>query len=412
MKRLVIITHVLVLGAITAPCGLASDRQPGVFVNSANGSIQRSRDSVLDDLDSDGDIDSFLIHSKGYSVWLNDDTGGQLQTHLLSDESVVRSVGLGDLDADGKTDVYVGFNGPDRILWGDGEGGFELDQQRLGEFITQSVGVFDSDEDGDLDVWLGRSGGDVLLINDGSGVLSDSGQTFGDGGRSDRIAIGDVNNDNLPDIVIGDRAGIQVWINRPGLEFDRRKLPEDIGGERVFLKDIDNDGDLDVWVGRRARGPGDDRIFWNDGSGNFRGGEKSLDGMALALGDFDDDGDIDALLGGRGAFRILQNDGEGRFSDSGQRIDSGDGSFAKSADLDGDGDLDVRVSDPRINRILLNGESPRIDSISIIGGHLVIEFVGTLISSDGAISGFQMVQRATSPYRTPATHEIQLFGVR
>lgn len=84
----------------------------------------------------------------------------------------------------------------------------------------------------------------------------------------------------------------------------------------------------------------------------------------------------------------------------------------KTADLDGDGDLDVWLTYPHLNRILVNGGVPRIESIAVTEGKLLIEFVGTLVSSDNVNSDFHEVKRATSPFSTPISGEIQIFGIR
>ena len=120
---------------------------------------------------------------------------------------------------------------------------------------------------------------------------------------------------------------------------------------------MDGDGDLDVVIvvsdsGRRSE------IWLNDGQGRLTRSTQTL-GTGLTytsdvvLADVDNDGDLDAYLvnwgdsmtvGSRAT--VLLNDGQGRFSDSGQRLGFPQEVIwgTKLADFDGDGDVDAITS--------------------------------------------------------------------
>ncbi len=131
------------------------------------------------------------------------------------------------------------------------------------------------------------------------------------------ISTGDVNNDGLEDFFIGGSAG------NPGALFTQNKDKtftenknsawsidkncEDMGSA---LFDIDNDGDLDLFIASGGNEFNEDsklledRLYINDGQGNFK---KSLNavpkyrisGSIVEKADYDNDGDIDLFIGGR-----------------------------------------------------------------------------------------------------------------
>jgi enediyne biosynthesis protein E4 len=153
---------------------------------------------------------------------------------------------------------------------------------------------------------------------------------------------GDVNGDGLEDLFIGgaaEQAGslfLQAkngqFIKKTSPSIDSDSKSEDTSAE--FL-DIDNDGDLDLYV---ASGGYEfsydnsllqDRIYLNDGKGNFTRKVSGLPKMLISTGvvkasDINGDGFLDLFVGGRlipGMYpvspesKILINDKKGNFSD-------------------------------------------------------------------------------------------------
>ncbi|NIM64272.1 MAG: hypothetical protein GTN89_08925, partial [Acidobacteria bacterium] len=147
-----------------------------------------------------------------------------------------------------------------------------------------------------------------------------------------------------------------------GLRFEHRSghderhiFPEIIGGGAALF-DMDGDGDLDAYLVQSGSlvdpGPGSgvNRLFENDGAGNFRDvteGSGAADagyGMGVATGDYDDDGDVDLYVTNYGPNVLLRNDGGGRFSDVTTVAAVGHAGWGTSAafvDHDADGDLDL-----------------------------------------------------------------------
>jgi enediyne biosynthesis protein E4 len=181
------------------------------------------------------------------------------------------------------------------------------------------------------------------------------------------LASGDVNGDGLDDLFVGgatNQAGRLFLQTAAGgftptssATFDADRGFEDVG---CVLTDVDLDKDLDLIVvsgGNTAPANSSAyqiRLYRNDGKGNFAktAGLPNLNdpGSALSAHDYDADGDIDLFLGGwckPGSYplstpcRVLQNDGQGNFSEVTKTVAP---SFAQCgivydlqwADLDGD----------------------------------------------------------------------------
>jgi hypothetical protein len=189
------------------------------------------------------------------------------------------------------------------------------------------------------------------------------------------LAVADVNGDGLDDMFIGGAKGQagKLLIQQPDGRFvstnerlfEADAVSEDLGA--VFF-DADADGHPDLYVVSggsefSALAPAlQDRLYLNDGRGNFRKAVGSLpsedvSGSRVVAADYDGDGDIDLFVGGRvvpwhyGAdprSMLLQNDGHGHFTDVTKRLAPelervGMVTDAVWRDVDGDGRLDLIV---------------------------------------------------------------------
>jgi len=163
-------------------------------------------------------------------------------------EDDTQAVAVADLDGDKHLDVIVGnMDGPDRVLFGNGRGAFgrpiTFGPERG---PTRAIAVGDMDANGAADVVVGYEAMDAVLVasdgstvrtpdtsgptvfeyrlrdemnrvylNDGRGNLR-AGPTFGAPGMPTRaVALGDVDGDGRPDIVVGNNcADNAIYLNR------------------------------------------------------------------------------------------------------------------------------------------------------------------------------------------------------
>lgn len=148
------------------------------------------------------------------------------------------------------------------------------------------------------------------------------------------------------------------------LDTARFPLLQSVHARELAFADFNADGDLDIYLADHGLdGPpypgAQNRLYLSNGDGTWRDASATLPQRSdfthsVSTGDFDVDGDLDILVGNSGLpsfIHLLENDGEGHFTDRMDILPTGPNEFLDPAkrntlatlmtDLDGDGVDDI-----------------------------------------------------------------------
>jgi hypothetical protein len=216
------------------------------------------------DFNNDSRLDIAVVNSNSNNIGVFLGNGAQpfggVTTYPTGDESQPHSVAVNDLNNDGWSDVVVANYGTDNvgILLGSGHGMFDI-------MTTYSTGhgsapyfvaVADFNNDTYLDIVVTNSETDTvaILFGYGNGTFA-SGVRYSTGIRSRpyTVAIGDLNNDNISDIVIANSGTNNVFLlygygngtfgNETSYRFGYGSLPYS-----VAVKDLNQDKWMDIVI--------------------------------------------------------------------------------------------------------------------------------------------------------------------
>jgi hypothetical protein len=219
------------------------------------------------DYDNDGDLDLFIAnYSENNSLYQNNGDGSFTK---ISSGSIVTDGGIsctgiwGDYDNDGDLDMYVTNWDENNFLYeNNGDGSFT--KKLEGDLINEngkSVGASwgDYDNDGDLDLFVVNYGeNNSLHENNGDGSFAkiNTGPVVEDGGNSIGSSWVDYDNDGDLDLFVTNYSENNFLYENTGAgtfeKITQNQIIFDAGSSYgQCWGDYDNDGDMDVFVGRR-----------------------------------------------------------------------------------------------------------------------------------------------------------------
>ncbi len=198
---------------------------------------------TLGDVDNDSDIDAFVTNFFQPTIlWLNNGKGKFVEKKFEFGTGGYNP-DLGDINNDGNLDLICSIKGKVVIWFNKGVGNYERSNQSIG--YSKGFGrvkLADIDNDNDLDIILAnRSVGGSIWINDGTGVFAEKIKNLT---KSSTMAVGDIDLNGQIDAIFGKT----IWLNKGNGQFTQHGNLEIEGlifG--MWLNDIDNDSDLDLF---------------------------------------------------------------------------------------------------------------------------------------------------------------------
>ena len=267
------------------------------------------------DIDRDGDLDIILGQdASGNAIWWWENPYPDFSKpwtcrHIKNSGSKKHhDQTVGDFDGDGQVE-FVSWNQQAKKLLL-----FEIPQNPKLTEPWPSTAIYEWSSgreregfpsipvDIDLDGKVDLVGGGRWFKHQGDGEFKenviDAGMAF------TQCAAGQLVKGGRPEVVFspGDMDGEALWYEWTGNGWKKHVLREVIHGHTCEIRDIDGDGNLDIFIGEMGNpGAGDNAriyIWYGDGKGNFKETVASH-GQGIhegKLGDLDGDGDLDILM--------------------------------------------------------------------------------------------------------------------
>jgi len=426
-----VILALIHLGSISAQIFTADT---GPFSTTASD----SRSVNFFDLDNDGFQEIYISNgaSGGQADLLYRNViGGVLLP--ISDMDIVNALNpsdgasFADYNNDGHVDAIVSsWYGREDLLYIN-NGNASLDYNESGGIASgsfaETAAFGDYDNDGWLDIYVTNSGGDgrnFLYKNSRDGSFERiSNHPLVNDAKPSRAAIwGDFNDDGLLDLFVTNESNQRndLFYGTGSGDFEKYTSGSIANSTRGSITaswgDIDNDGDLDLFVGNSGFFSGQkNQLFENTGTGfneisNSVLSSESKCSFGSAFGDFDNDGDIDLAVANGFCNSAMANDlyenlGDGSFKKVSELLVSNDNtcSFGIAwGDINNDGSLELAVANCKnnsadiehANTLMINkGNENNWLQVKLKGLISNTDAIGTKLFVKAQINGQSITQR-------------------
>lgn len=354
-------------------------------------------------------------------------------------------IAVADINHDGLDDIVKMDQASDLVI--------EM-QDRNGTYTHYALGdvgagnvwgmaLADVDHNGWMDVATGAGSTSLVKLGWSGSTITTSTTVLAGGYFVQNITFGDFDNDGWVDLAVcDDNDYMKIYKNNtgtmtltttlidteinPGMTYSGD--PYDSGNYGSVWLDIDNDGDLDLYIAHCRQSASSyndqrrrDRLFVNNGSGVYTENAASTNLEApgnfkqtwtTSFGDLDNDGDQDVVMTNHGqSSQIYHNNGSGVFTD----VTAGSG-FSTSfdpieshvEDFDNDGWLDILISGPGMKMYHNNHDGTYTQLTDAFGGAMssFLSFATGDLNHDGFVD---MVASYGNVYNSPSSTDDVLW---
>jgi hypothetical protein len=373
----------------------------GTFQPARNFTVGSYLSSVaVGDFNGDGNLDlivgdqgNYPFDTGGLKVLLGNGDGTFQAPRSYGARVIPTAIVVGDFNADGNPDAAVlnkgssSKGGAVSIFLGNGDGSFQKAQNDSVDMNPVAIALGDFNDDGIPDLVTANcyyDGSVSVLLGNGDGSFQPAKNTavsFIPSG----VAVGDFNGDGLPDLLvpITDTSSVDVLLGN-GTGFFHLGENYNVGGNpsAAAAGDWNGDGRLDLAVVNQ--GSSDVSVRLGNGDGSFQTAPTFGPGGAVAVGDFTGSGIPDLVTANPdlGTVNVFLGNGDGTFQAAIPSPDDTQPNFVATGDFNGDGRLSVVTASvfsqfsQNVSILLGNGDgtfqAPRTYSLTQMPSSLVV----------------------------------------